>query len=201
MLVSAVRACALTHVALCCVYNLCLLTKAHPLPYLAAQLEPGDALVIRGDTLHRTEDLATLRTVLSLRISSSHSRAKLENLLSGSDFKVRTLALQNPVWLDLATALALCGPTTCFSSRLGDQQVAKPREFLHAYARRSPAHFLLAHAVRPLVWARLLGTVLLNALRNSAMPATHRDGYRIGESWGALIPSGFDYRFIQNTPH
>jgi hypothetical protein len=40
------------------------------------QLGPGDALVIRGDTLHRTEDLATVRTVLSLRIFSSRSRAR-----------------------------------------------------------------------------------------------------------------------------
>ena len=151
--------------------------------------------------MHRTEDLATLRTVLSLRISSSRSTARLRNLLSGSDFKVRTLALQNPVWLDLAHALALCGPTARFSSRLGEQQVIKPKEFLRAYARRSPAHLLICHAVRPLVWVGLLGTVLLNALRNRVMPATYRDGYRIGKSWGALIPPDFDHRFIQNTPH
>jgi len=46
-------------------------------------LNSGDLLLIRGDVIHRTQDAETLRTALSIRITSSQDKIVKDNLIRG----------------------------------------------------------------------------------------------------------------------
>jgi hypothetical protein len=108
--------------------------------------------------------------------------------------------MTNPVWFEIAHALALCGPSSSFSASLGAPAVAQPKEFVASYAAMSPLHAVASRACRLFVWFALMGVVLLNQLRNRTNPRVYRDGYRIGESWGKLIPADFSHIYLTPTP-
>ena len=60
-------------------------------PFLA----PGDLLLVRGDTLHKTQDADTERIAMSFRVSSSRTMVTRKELAVGGLNKVRAMA-KNP---------------------------------------------------------------------------------------------------------
>jgi len=72
-------------------------------------LKAGDALFIRGDVLHRTQDLETERIVLTLRLTWSGSTCNVRNLLGGSSYKMGVMALANPLQWSFYGSILLWG--------------------------------------------------------------------------------------------
>lgn len=59
---------------------------------VAPDLTPGDALIITGDLLHRTQDVTTKRVAISIRATNGSYPIKREPLYTGSEFKLKKLA-------------------------------------------------------------------------------------------------------------
>jgi hypothetical protein len=62
---------------------------------VAPALAAGDLLVVRGDVIHRTQDQATRRIAVSMRMARGASEVTRQRLTEGSGFK-REVLLKNP---------------------------------------------------------------------------------------------------------
>jgi len=56
------------------------------------ELGPGDLLLMRGDTIHRTQDVDTVRVALSLRLANPETPVCLKKLSSGGSMKTNKMA-------------------------------------------------------------------------------------------------------------
>ncbi len=61
-------------------------------------LDVGDLLLMRGDTVHRTQDAETERVALSYRVTSSAARLSRKRLVAGGPMKATLMANNAPVY-------------------------------------------------------------------------------------------------------
>jgi hypothetical protein len=75
----------------------------------APELSAGDLLLMRGDVIHRTQDVDTKRVALSFRASSTETRVSRNRLASGSLFKARMMANNSTIYHRLFQAFDAAG--------------------------------------------------------------------------------------------
>jgi ectoine hydroxylase-related dioxygenase (phytanoyl-CoA dioxygenase family) len=56
---------------------------------ITPELEPGDLLLMRGDIIHKTQDIETERVALSVRMISPDQLVSYKKLIKGSNMKTR----------------------------------------------------------------------------------------------------------------
>jgi hypothetical protein len=144
----------------------------------APQLRAGDALVIRGDVVHRTEDVQTERIVLSLRLEGKHSRFRISNLLTGSAMKLNTFAVANAYGWARQAAIVLS--QSGFSAPVSELDELEQR-VNEGVVRRVP--FTLAYvSLRVVFMSSLFHKLSLNSL----FPSTYVMGYQLSPKLAAM---------------
>ena len=140
----------------------------------APPLRAGDALVLRGDVPHRTQDLMTERVVLSLRLSGARARLSVPRLLfDGSLTKMRTIAVDNGVGWAAEAAFVLSTPA--LSLRTCDLHARKEAVFFGDLLSCRMPFWLAYYGMRCVLIARWALKLLHTRLR----PAAFVNGYRL----------------------
>lgn len=112
-------------------------------------LAPGDALVMRGDLLHRTQDVTTSRISLSARAIGSRARLTAAALLTASPEKRRRMLGEPNAFCDVLAAFCLHGRTEMTAGEL-----LAARERLHRKEPLARLAFAGARVLLPVLLHR-----------------------------------------------
>jgi ectoine hydroxylase-related dioxygenase (phytanoyl-CoA dioxygenase family) len=65
------------------------------------EILPGDLLVLRGTTIHKTQDTDTHRVAVSIRLTSSFDKINKNILLAGSQTKQRYMSNNSKIYQNM----------------------------------------------------------------------------------------------------